>query len=49
MWHGQHYDGCSTMAGARGDVAAREKQIELIAVALNLSVNDTMNGSAAMS
>ena len=47
MWHGQCYNGCSKMAGARGGVAAKEQQIKPISV-LNLSVYDTANGSAAM-
>ena len=32
MLHGQCYDGCSTMAGARGDVAAKVQQIEPMAM-----------------
>ena len=52
---GQCYDGCSTMAGARGGVAAKMQQIEPRAVfthcyghALNLSVNDTIKGCTTM-
>ena len=52
---GQCYDGCSTMAGARGGVAAKIQQLEPRAVfthcyghALNLSVSDTVKQSVAM-
>ena len=52
---GQCCDGCNTMAGVKGGVAAKIQQIEPKAKfthcyghALNLSVNDTIKGSAAM-
>ena len=52
---GQCYDGCSTVAGARGGVAAKIQQLEPRAVfthsyghALNLSVSDTVKQSVAM-
>lgn len=54
IW-GQCYDGCSTMAGARGGVAAKIQQIEPRAVfthcyghALNLGVSDTIKQSIIM-
>ena len=50
-----YYDGCSTMAGAKGGVATKIQQIEPKAVfthcfghALNLSVNDTIKRSSAL-
>lgn len=52
---GQCYDGCSTMAGARGGVAAKIQQMEPRAVfthcyghALNLGVSDTVKKSIIM-
>ena len=52
---GQCYDGCSTMAGAKGGVAAKIAGIEPRAVfthcfghALNLGVSDTIKQSPAM-
>ena len=52
---GQCYDGCSTMAGTRGGVAAKMQEIESRAVfthcyghALNLSVSDTIKQSHIM-
>ena len=52
---GQCYDGCSTMAGARGGVAANIQQIEPRAAfthcyghTLNLSVSDTIKQSIIM-
>ena len=55
VWHGLCYDGCSTMAGARGDVAAKVQQIEYMAIfytlhdnAHSLNASDTIRGSAAM-
>lgn len=54
VW-GQCYDGCSTMAGARGGVAAKIQQIEPRAVfthccghSLNLGVSDTVKKSIIM-
>ena len=54
--HGQCYDGCSTMAATRGGVAAKgcvklnpwQCFTHCYDNALNLCVNDTMKGSAAM-
>lgn len=52
---GQCYDGCNTMAGSKGGVAARITALEPQAVfthcyghALNLSVGDTIKQSSAM-
>ena len=52
---GQCYDGCNTMAGAKGGVAVKIQELEPKAVfthcyghALNLSVNDTMKKSTVM-
>ena len=53
--HGQCYDGCSTMAGAKAGVAAKIQELEPSAVfthcyghALNLGVSDTIKHSMAM-
>lgn len=52
---GQCYDGCSTMAGAKGGVAAKIQELQPKALfthcyghALNLSVNDTIKQSSIM-
>ena len=52
---GQCYDGCSTMAGARGGVAAKIQELEPRALfthcyghALNLSVSDTIKQLSIM-